>query len=228
VFLAILCCFYVVGGLMYKLLYIAVGSPNETVRIYWSTNLAYLAAAAAACWLLARREDMDLRRVCEAALPSLGTGFVLFLVLQETSRWVSLSLLQVGFALFDAYSWLVISYLAGRSGRPVKAFAEGFSLVTASILVGTILMVPLSAVRIAPDQRSDDLRVGSRDESDAVRGQLLAQLLDVHEVAVVPERDGPDAPVVHERLRVRPAVRARRRVARVADRELARERHEKT
>ena len=49
----------------------------------------------------------------------------------------------------------------------------------------------------------------------------LAQLLGVDEVAVVPERDGADAPVVHERLRVLPRVPAGGRVARVADRVLA-------
>ena len=54
--------------------------------------------------------------------------------------------------------------------------------------------------------------------------QLRAQLLDVHEVAVVPERDRALAPVVDQRLRVRPAVRAGRRVARVPDRDLTRQR----
>ena len=60
-------------------------------------------------------------------------------------------------------------------------------------------------------------------ELDARGAQLVAQLADVDEVAVVPERDGARAPVVEERLRVRPGRRAGRRVARVADRDLAAE-----
>ena len=59
------------------------------------------------------------------------------------------------------------------------------------------------------------------EASRTPRGQLVAQLLGVDEVAVVPERDRAGAAVVDERLRVLPRVRARRRVARVADRELA-------
>src|SRR5581483_6805580 len=46
-------------------------------------------------------------------------------------------------------------------------------------------------------------------------------LFGVHEVAVVAERDRARAAVVQQRLRVLPAVAAGRRVARVADRDLA-------
>ena len=77
--------------------------------------------------------------------------------------------------------------------------------------------------RIAGDERRDHLRVRARAEPHAVLHQLRAQLLDVHEVAVVTERDRARAPVVDQRLRVRPAVRAGRRVARVPDRDLARQ-----
>ena len=51
--------------------------------------------------------------------------------------------------------------------------------------------------------------------------KLLAELYGVHEVAVVTERDGARPTVVHDRLRVRPVRRARRRIARVPDRDLA-------
>ena len=56
---------------------------------------------------------------------------------------------------------------------------------------------------------------------DAFRDQLLAQLLDVRQVAVVPEGHRPGAAVLDDRLCVRPVRRAGRRVARVADRDLA-------
>ena len=70
-------------------------------------------------------------------------------------------------------------------------------------------------------QRGDQLGVGRGGEADARGGQLLAQLRRIDEVAVVPERDGAGAAVMDERLRVLPRVGARRRVAVVADRELA-------
>ena len=50
--------------------------------------------------------------------------------------------------------------------------------------------------RIARDQRRDELRVRARGEPNAVLDQLGAQLLDVHEVAVVAERDRACAAVV--------------------------------
>ena len=74
---------------------------------------------------------------------------------------------------------------------------------------------------VVRDQRGDDLGVGGRRELDAVRGQLLAELLGVREVPVVPERHDALAAVLDDRLRVRPVRRAGRRVARVADRDLA-------
>ena len=74
---------------------------------------------------------------------------------------------------------------------------------------------------VVREERGDELAVGRRRELDAGCAQLLPQLADVDEVAVVPERDGARAAVVEERLRVRPRRRAGRRVARVADRDVA-------
>ena len=66
--------------------------------------------------------------------------------------------------------------------------------------------------------------ITSLSEVDASRGRSsCAQRVGVDEVAVVPEGDRAGGAVVDERLRVRPGVRAGRRVAGVADRELARE-----
>ena len=77
--------------------------------------------------------------------------------------------------------------------------------------------------RVAGDERRDHLGVRARAEPYTVLHQLRAQLLDVHEVPVVTERDRARAPVMDQRLRVRPAVRAGRRVARVPDRDLSRQ-----
>src|SRR5439155_6952597 len=74
---------------------------------------------------------------------------------------------------------------------------------------------------VVRDQRRDQLAVGRRPERNAGLAELLAQLPDVDQVAVVAERDGARAPVLDEGLRVRPLRRAGRRVAVVADRYLA-------
>src|SRR5262249_33512944 len=71
------------------------------------------------------------------------------------------------------------------------------------------------------DQGRDQLAVGRRPERDAVLAQLLAQPPDVDEVPVVAESNRARAPVLDERLCVRPPRRAGRRVAVVADRHLA-------
>ena len=74
---------------------------------------------------------------------------------------------------------------------------------------------------VVRDQRRDQLAVGGRPERNAVLAQLLPQLSDVDQVAVVAEGDRAGAAVLDERLRVRPLRRAGRRVAVVADRDLA-------
>ena len=67
------------------------------------------------------------------------------------------------------------------------------------------------------DERGDDLAVGRGAERDALLAQLLVQLDDVDEVAVVAERDLAPVGAV-DRLGVLPRVRAGRAVADVADR----------
>ena len=58
--------------------------------------------------------------------------------------------------------------------------------------------------RVARHERSDELGVRAGGEPDAVRDELGAELLDVHEVAVVAERDRPGGSVMDQRLGVRP------------------------
>ena len=77
---------------------------------------------------------------------------------------------------------------------------------------------------VVRDQRRDHLGVGGGAERDPVGGEPGPQVGRVGQVAVVPDRDGAGAAVMHERLRVRPGVRAGRRVAGVPDRDVARER----
>ncbi len=71
------------------------------------------------------------------------------------------------------------------------------------------------------DQGRDELAVGRRPQRHAVLAQVVAEPADVDQVPVVAESDGARAAVLHERLRVRPLRGAGRRVAVVADRDLA-------
>jgi hypothetical protein len=57
---------------------------------------------------------------------------------------------------------------------------------------------------VVRDQCRDHLAVGGRAQRHALGAKLLAQRALVDEVAVVAERDSARAPVLHERLRVRP------------------------
>ena len=77
---------------------------------------------------------------------------------------------------------------------------------------------------IVGDQRRDRLGVGGGAERDAIGGELGPEPARVRQVAVVADRDGAGSAVMDERLRVRPRVRAGRRVARVPDRDIAGER----
>ena len=93
-----------------------------------------------------------------------------------------------------------------RRGSLETSHRSGDRLVERALVVG--------------DQRCHHLRVGARGERLA---HLGAQLLRIDEIAVVPERNGTDAAVMQQRLRVRPRVSARGRVARVGDRQISME-----
>jgi hypothetical protein len=80
--------------------------------------------------------------------------------------------------------------------------------------------------RVVREERGDHLGVGGRPEPHARGEQLVAERRRVDEVPVVPERDRARGAVVHDRLGVRPVGAARRRVAGVADRDLAGQRGE--
>ena len=108
--------------------------------------------------------------------------------------------------------------IAERDQRALRQRDDGVRALEALHRVRDRLVERRAVVR---DQRGDHLAVGGRAQRDAVGVQLLAQRRLVDEIAVVPERDRARAAVLHERLRVRPLRRARRRVARVADRDLA-------
>ena len=80
--------------------------------------------------------------------------------------------------------------------------------------------------RVAGDQGCDDLGVRGRAEPDPIRDELVAESPGVRQVAVVAERNGSGASVMDEGLSVRPVHAPGRRVARVPDRDLTRERLE--
>jgi hypothetical protein len=75
--------------------------------------------------------------------------------------------------------------------------------------------------RVVRDQRRDRLRVGRGAELRPLEGQRRPEVGRVRQVAVVADRHGAHPPVMDERLRVRPGVRAGRGVARVPDRDVA-------
>ena len=77
--------------------------------------------------------------------------------------------------------------------------------------------------RVLRDQRRDHLGVGGRLEPDAPLAQVGTEGRRVGQVAVVAERDRSVGRVAHDRLRVLPHRRAGGGVARVADRDVARE-----
>ena len=66
-----------------------------------------------------------------------------------------------------------------------------------------------------------DLGIAARLEDGALAHELVAQLVRVHQVAVVGDRDLPVRALDQERLRVREPALTRRRIAHVADRHRA-------
>ena len=74
---------------------------------------------------------------------------------------------------------------------------------------------------VAGDQGCDHLGVGRRPEPNTVCDEFLAENARVRQIAVVAEGDGARPPVMDERLGVRPVHAPGRRIAGVADRDLA-------
>lgn len=141
--------FYLVGGFFNKLLY--VSSPYPSQESFWITNVAYGGVAVLAALVLFHYPDMDLRFLYRPALPLLGVGFLLFPTLHALAPLVPFALFQGGFALFDAYTWLLFAYLASCHEKPAAVFGYGLFLITGSILTGELAFTSLFSIATSAD-----------------------------------------------------------------------------
>ncbi len=130
--------FYSVGGFMYKLLYTANYAPQQ--EMYQLTNLVYCGVTVLAGGLIYCFRDLDLRLLYRPVLPLLGVSFMLFSVVPAVAHIIPLVLYQAGFALFDAYTWLLFAYLAGMLKKPLTMIGWGMFVLTFSIFTGDFLL----------------------------------------------------------------------------------------
>lgn len=129
--------FYLVGGLMQKIVTFNVTIPNN--QIYWLTNVVYCLVALFAGISIYKNPDMDLKNIYQPVLPILGVGFILLPILSGNFITVPFLLYQAGFALFDLYTWLLFAYLTYKTEYPAKVFGYGMFLITISILLGNVI-----------------------------------------------------------------------------------------
>lgn len=148
--------FYVVGGLMFKL----VGSKYIFANFFWISNLSYMVVVIIAGLSLYFSPEMDLRLLSSPVLPLLGAGFILFPFLKGNWTIVSFLFLQAGFALFDMYTWLLIVYIARNVSKPVTALGLGMFLITFSMFAGGSIFTILS-IFIKLDRPLDSLAISA-------------------------------------------------------------------
>lgn len=138
---------YLIGGLIYKIVYLTAKSP--ATETFWLTSAIY-AIVALAGGLAISKMGVDLRNACRPVLPLLGAAFVLFPLFNQTVSLIPFIMFQAGFALFDLYTWVLFAYLAADDPFPTRIFGGGLFLITASIFAGelfsTTLLPTLTAI----------------------------------------------------------------------------------
>lgn len=135
--LVVLVMFYLAGGLMQKM--IASGVKLGFYESFWVTNIVYFAICLLTGLIVYFNPGIDLRYIYRPILPLLGIGFVLFSALQHSFAVVPFTFLQSGFALFDLYTWVLLTCLAASHRYPVSVVGWGMFLITAAILTGELL-----------------------------------------------------------------------------------------
>lgn len=129
--------FYLVGGLMQKIITFNVTMPNN--QIYWLTNAVYCLVALFAGISIYRNPDMDLKNIYQPVLPILGVGFLLLPILNGNLITIPFLLYQAGFALFDLFTWLLFAYSSYKTQYPARVFGYGMFLITISIPLGNVI-----------------------------------------------------------------------------------------
>ena len=107
-----------------------------------------------------------------------------------------------------------------NGSRNAKSFPSASPTTVAAPSSSAIVAATASSSGRSSSAISAAITSESEDEASGLPARSRSSSA-FDEVAVVAERDGAHAPVVEERLRVLPGVAAGRRVARVADREVA-------
>lgn len=143
--IAILFLFYSAGGFMYKLIYAV--NPFDEKQMYIISSATYCLICILAGLAIKYCPHLDLRLLYRPVLPLLGSGFILFPLLAKTSM-IPFLLLQTGFALFDAYTWLLFIYLASSHTSPLYIIGWSMFFLTFSMFVGDLLLTGLLTIGI--------------------------------------------------------------------------------
>lgn len=133
---------YVAGGSIFGTLSIAPEVPS----FYYISNFAYAIACLFSIFLLKHSLVPDLHSLFRPILPFMGLGFLLFPLLPISVAWFALSLVQIGVAFLDMYTWLLFSTLARSHTHPIAVCAFGIGLMTLFIVCGNILSLILSSL----------------------------------------------------------------------------------
>ena len=133
---------YVAGGSIFCTLSIA----PTTSSFYYLSNIVYALACLFSIYLLKNSLVPDLHSLFRPILPFIGLGFLLFPFFSNSLIWLPLSLVQIGVAFLDMYTWLLFSVLAKNHLHPSAVCSFGLGLMTLFIVGGNILSLVLASV----------------------------------------------------------------------------------
>lgn len=140
VFIVLILGFYAVGGFMYDLVYpelVPAAGFSGTAGI-----LCYLPAAAAGGWLADTRGS---RLLSSMALAVEGFGFLFLVSLSNPATWwLTLGLMQFGFAWMDLFVWLTLADLGEKTGKAPQYLGFGLAFNVGAITLASGLAVCLS------------------------------------------------------------------------------------
>jgi DNA-binding CsgD family transcriptional regulator/MFS family permease len=135
--------FYLVGGLMFNMVILFPDAPYQ--HMFWLSNFIYGAVVLVGAVGIYRNPSFHLRMIYQSALPLLGVGFLL-IPFMHGSLIVPFILLQMGFALFDIFIWMLFTSMASNDAIPTRVFGLGFFIITGSIFLGSYLFKWLSLI----------------------------------------------------------------------------------
>ncbi len=131
---------YIFGGSTFKLLAL----QQEFSSAFYIANLSYGLICLGAGYYFTRSSLHNIDILYQAALPLIGSGFILLILPWLNAYHLGFIVLQCGLGCFDLYTTLLIITFAKLHPRPLAVCGTGIFMVTIFISMGNLLYTLLT------------------------------------------------------------------------------------